>query len=272
MPSRAADVGLRVVRSLAGSLRARGVESGFAMVRAGWAGVADIVFPRVCVACRGPLTDDDGFRHLCSPCGAAVARIRPPACGVCGHPFWGVVEGARTCVHCDRLAPRFGSGAAAVLLRGSARALVLELKYHGGRHVLEDMAKLARESPQIIDHVKDAVLVPVPLHPRKQRERGYNQSHLIALMLARSAGGTTCVRPLLRRIVDTVTQTAFDRKQRQANLKNAFALASGATIVSGTRYVLVDDVFTTGSTLNSCAGVLREAGAVNLDVVTFGHG
>lgn len=159
-----------------------------------------------------------------------------------------------------------------MLLRGSARALVIELKYRGGRQVLEDMAKLVQETPHLVDHVKDAVLVPVPLHPRKQRERGYNQSHLIAIMLARSAGGVTRVQPLLRRVVDTVTQTAFDRKRRQANLKNAFALASGATIVSGARYVLVDDVFTTGSTLNSCAAVLREAGAVNLDVVTFGHG
>ena len=272
MPSRVAEGGLRALRTAARSLRGRmRAECGKA-AKAGLAGVADIVFPRVCVSCRGPVADDTGFRHLCSECRAALARIRPPACRVCGHPFWGVVEGDRTCGHCDRLVPCFGSGAAAVLLRGSARALVIELKYHGGRQVLEDMAKLVQETPHLVDHVKDAVLVPVPLHPRKQRERGYNQSHLIAIILARSAGGVTRVQPLLRRVVDTVTQTAFDRKRRQANLKNAFALASGATIVFGARYVLVDDVFTTGSTLNSCAGVLREAGVVNLDVVTFGHG
>ena len=235
-------------------------------------GVADVVFPRICVACRGPVDDAADFRHLCDACGRGLAWIRPPACRVCGHPFWGVVEGDRTCGHCDRLVPRFGSGAAAVLLRGSARALVIELKYHGGRQVLEDMSKVVQRTPHLIDHVRDAVLVPVPLHPRKHRERGYNQSHQIAVILSTAAGGTTCVAPLLRRVVDTVTQTVFDREQRRENLKNAFALASGAIIVSRTRYVLVDDVFTTGSTLNSCAGVLREAGAVNLDVVTFGHG
>ncbi len=272
MPSRVAEGGLRALRTAARSLHGRMRAEWGKAAKAGLAGVADVVFPRVCVSCRGPVADDTGFRHLCSECSAALARIRPPACRVCGHPFWGVVEGDRTCGHCDRLVPCFGSGAAAVLLRGSARALVIELKYHGGRQVLEDMAKLVQETPHLVDHVKDAVLVPVPLHPRKQRERGYNQSHLIAIMLARSAGGVTRVQPLLRRVVDTVTQTAFDRKRRQANLKNAFALASGATIVSGARYVLVDDVFTTGSTLNSCAAVLREAGAVNLDVVTFGHG
>lgn len=235
-------------------------------------GLAEAVFPRVCVDCRGPVDDDTPFRHLCENCGRGLPWIRRPACRVCGHPFFGVVEGERTCPHCDRLVPRFDAGASAVLLRGAARALVLELKYHGGRHVLEDMATVVRASSHILDHVRDATLVPVPLHPRKERERGFNQSQLIATVLAREAGGATKVRSLLRRTIDTVTQTAFDRERRRENLKNAFALASGATIVAGTRYVLVDDVFTTGSTLNSCAGALRDAGVVNLDVVTFGHG
>ena len=72
--------------------------------------------------------------------------------------------------------------------------------------------------------------------------------------------------------MDTGSQTHSDRDTRQENLKNAFALAPGATINPGQRYVLVDDVFTTGSTLNSCATALRRGGALSLDVVTFGHG
>jgi ComF family protein len=118
----------------------------------------------------------------------------------------------------------------------------------------------------------NAVLVPVPLHPRKFRERGYNQSQLIAEHLARAAGGKADVRSLLRRTVDTDSQTHHDRKERQANLKNAFALASPAGLSASQHYVLVDDVFTTGSTLNSCARALRGVGVLNLDVVTFGHG
>jgi ComF family protein len=114
--------------------------------------------------------------------------------------------------------------------------------------------------------------VPVPLHPRKLRERGYNQSELIAECLARAAGGGARVARLLRRTVDTVSQTHHDRRARQANLKNAFALAPGVRISAGHSYLLVDDVFTTGSTLNSCALALRRAGGLNLSVVTFGHG
>jgi ComF family protein len=110
------------------------------------------------------------------------------------------------------------------------------------------------------------------LHPRKARERGYNQAVLLATTLAGVAGGDTRVEPLLRRVVDTQTQTAFDRRTRMANLKNAFAIAKGATVNPALHYILVDDVFTTGSTLNSCARTLRRAGALKVDVVTFGHG
>jgi predicted amidophosphoribosyltransferase len=76
----------------------------------------------------------------------------------------------------------------------------------------------------------------------------------------------------IRRVIDTPTQTALDRRTRQENLKNAFALRKGADVNSAERYVLIDDVFTTGSTLNACASVLRRAGGVSVDVVTFGHG
>jgi len=137
---------------------------------------------------------------------------------------------------------------------------------------LEDITTLFREAEGLTAWVRDAVLIPVPLHPRKERERGYNQSQLIAECLVRAAGGDTRVAPLIRRVVDTVSQTHHDKKTRLANLKNAFALEEGAAITADQHYFLIDDVFTTGSTLNSCALVLRRTGCLNLDVVTFGHG
>jgi ComF family protein len=149
---------------------------------------------------------------------------------------------------------------------------VIELKYHRGLHVLADMAEVFRRAPHLLESVRGATLVPVPLHARKARERGYNQALLLATTLARVAAGDTAVEPLLRRVVDTQTQTAFDRRTRMANLKNAFAIAKGATVNPALHYILVDDVFTTGSTLNSCARTLRRAGALKVDVVTFGHG
>ncbi len=235
-------------------------------------GLSDVVFPPACVHCRGLVPDESEFRHLCGKCAAQLDYVQRPFCTTCGHPFYGVVEGERLCPHCEGLAPAYREGRTAVLLKGAARALVHELKYHRGLHVLEDMERIFRRSAAVVELARGAVLVPVPLHPRKLRERTYNQSELIAECLARAAGGGARVQRILQRSVDTDSQTHHDRRTRQSNLKNAFALARDAVIHPGHSYLLVDDVFTTGSTLNSCALVLRRAGGVNLDVVTFGHG
>jgi ComF family protein len=236
----------------------------------------DVVFPPVCVQCRGvvdrAVDSADGFRHLCTRCAAELDYVQPPHCTTCGHPYYGVVEGERLCPHCEGLSPAFAEGRTTVLFKGPARALVIELKYHHGMHVLHDMELIFRRSAPVLEFVRGATLVPVPLHPRKRRERGYNQAELLAEAVVRATDGTVRVEKLLRRVVDTVTQTAFDRRERAANLKNAFALASGAALNPALRYILIDDVFTTGSTLNSCAHTLRRAGALNLGVVTFGHG
>ncbi len=234
--------------------------------------VCDLAFPPICLGCGGLVEDNTPCRHICAACLPLIARVAPPCCAVCGHPFFGEVEGERICPHCADLRPHFGSGCTAVLLRGPARAMVIELKYHHGLYVLSDIETIVRGSPHFLNHLKDAVLVPVPLHARKERERGYNQSQLLAETFARAAGGRTSVACLLKRKVDTLTQTAFDRRSRRENLKNAFALAPGSRILPDQHYILVDDVFTTGSTLNSCASVLRDAGVVRLDVATFGHG
>lgn len=236
----------------------------------------DVLFPRQCAHCRGLVEPSDGdserFAHLCGRCAVQVDYVRPPHCTTCGHPFFGIVEGERICPHCAGLEPAFGEGRTAVLFKGAARALVLELKYHQGLHVLPDMAEIFRRADHVCEQVRGGTLVPVPLHPRKARERGYNQAQLLAEELARVAGGGTRVAPLLQRVVDTESQTAFDRRTRMANLKNAFALAAGAPINPASHHILIDDVFTTGSTLNSCARVLRRAGMLNTDVVTFAHG
>ena len=176
------------------------------------------------------------------------------------------------CPHCEGLAPAYREGCTAALFKGPLRSLVIELKYHRGLHVLADVSEILRRAPELVAFVRDAVLVPVPLHARKERERGYNQARLLATAMAVAAGGSTRVEPLLRRTTDTATHTAFDRRTRMANLKNAFALARGAALISEQHYILVDDVFTTGSTLNSCARTLRRAGALKLDVITLGHG
>ena len=233
--------------------------------------LCDTVFPPSCLHC-GDLVEASPLRHVCAVCAPLIQRVEPPCCPCCGHPFFGEASGERICVHCEGLLPAFGEGRTAVLFKGPARALVHELKYRHGLHALEDIATLLVGHAHTAEFLRGALLVPVPLHKRKQRERGYNQAVELARALALGLGGGTRVVELLARDTDTQTQTNLDRKERRANLKNAFALAPGAVITTDHRHVLIDDVFTTGSTLNACAAVLRRAGCLNLDVCTFGHG
>ena len=236
-----------------------------------WRDRFDVVFPRSCVHCGGVVEESD-YRHLCPACAKLLHIVHEPHCTTCGHPFFGDIEDNRGCEHCEALVPLFGQGKTAVLLQGSGRALIHALKYHGGQHVLEDIARVMQRTPGYADYVRGAVLVPVPLHPKKEDKREFNQSRLLAECVRAAADGGAEVQSVLHRVVNTVSQTHYDRAARQENLKNAFSLAPGATINPGQRYILVDDVFTTGSTLNSCAIVLRHGGALSLDVVTFGHG
>ena len=236
-----------------------------------WRDKLDIIFPRSCVHCGG-VVDGGDYRHLCPLCAKLLLMVQGPHCTTCGHPFFGEMVEGRECEHCEVLVPRFDQGKTAVLLQGAGRSVVHALKYHEGVHVLEDIVGIMRQVPGYAGYVRGAVLVPVPLHVKKEEKRGFNQSHLLAECAVAAADGEAKVQSLLRRVVNTASQTHYDRAARQENLKNAFALAPGATINPGQRYILVDDVFTTGSTLNSCATVLRRGGALSLDVVTFGHG
>lgn len=156
-------------------------------------------------------------------------------------------------------------------MKGPARALVHDLKYRGQVHLLEDMGRIFRACDGLLSFAEGAVLVPVPLHPRKRRERGFNQSHVLAERLAILTSGAEVCEALVR-VKDTESQTQFDRKRRQRNLKNAFAMREKCRLNPRLRYILVDDVFTTGSTLNACAASLRRAGIRQIDVITFGHG
>lgn len=241
----------------------------------GWRGLArglrDVLFPPSCLHC-GDVVERSPLRHVCAGCEPLIPRVEAPCCPCCGHPFFGEASGERLCVHCEGLRPEFREGRTAVLFKGPARALVHELKYRQGLFALEDMAEILAGNAHTAEFLRGAILVPVPLHPRKKRERGYNQGEELARTVAGRLGGGTSVAELLRRVADTQTQTSLDRERRRANLKNAFALAPGVPINPDLRYVLIDDVFTTGSTLNACAAVLRRAGCLNVDVCTFGHG
>ncbi len=239
-------------------------------LRAAGRAVLDVVFPRWCVGCGG-VVEAAICQHVCESCLNQMHFSRAPHCSTCGWPFPGEVSGPRRCPNCVDLDPEFDEGRTGMLLRGPARAFVHELKYHAGWHLRGDLGVLAQRMAPLREFVRSAVLVPVPLHPRRFRWRGFNQARWVADALV-TVGGATGVEDLLVRVRDTPQQTRLDRAAREQNMKNAFALRPGATVNMTSRYIVVDDVFTTGATLNACAKVLREAGAEDLNVASLGHG
>lgn len=231
----------------------------------------DVFMPRNCVHC-GEGIEDSEYSFICAQCAREIFPCLPPACTTCGYPFYGSMSGPQVCPHCHELDPVFDEGKALFLAKGPGRSIIHELKYSGGFYLLPDLAKMIATTPHYRRYLENATLVPVPLHSVKLRERGYNQSERIARMLCLASGTSTNVENLLQRTVFTRTQTKLNRTERHRNVKNAFALAPDTVLIPDHQYILVDDVFTTGSTLNACARVLRSAGATRLKVVTLGHG
>jgi ComF family protein len=194
-------------------------------------------------------------------------RIVPPFCETCSEPFEGSMTSAFTCANCAHRTIYFDAAVAAYRGRGIVREIIHEFKYARQihlRHLVAHWLRAALDDERLRDISFD-LIVPVPLHPARQRERGFNQASLLAELL--SAQTSMPSRPVLQRIRYTTTQTALDRSERMENLHNAFRLRKNAD-VRGLRVLLIDDVLTTGSTLSECARVLKRAGAISVHAAT----
>jgi ComF family protein len=232
--------------------------------------LVEVFFPSSCLHC-GDAVEYSDFQFLCRVCSRELFLSKPPICSTCGYPFFGMLAGPRVCPHCVELDPLFEQGKTLFLAKGPARSIIHVLKYQSGFYVLEDVKVMIAKVPHYKEYFDGAILIPVPLHPTKERERGFNQSLVIAKSL-NEATEAKDLQNLLVRTMYTQTQTRLSRAARHQNVKNAFALASDAVVIPNQTYILVDDVITTGSTLNACAAVLHEAGANQVKVATLGHG
>lgn len=229
----------------------------------------DLIFPRQCVGCNG-LVQESTMEYLCTDCLKNIFWIKPPGCQTCGSPFYGIVEGEHRCQHCYDLEPIFKSGNSIFFSKGSGRKLIHAFKYHNGLYLLKDIQRILKRKKHLSHFFKQAILVPVPLHSRKKRERGFNQSLLIAQQLAAIYNLT--VQEALVRIIDTPSQTRLNRTKRQRNLNQAFVLKKEVQLQKNKRYIVIDDVFTTGATLNACCRILQKAGLEDLHSFTLCHG
>jgi ComF family protein len=208
---------------------------------------------------------------ICSACLATARWIEPPFCQQCASPFAGAVTESFVCGYCQDLQFSFQRTVCACRAEGIVRDCIHRFKYqremYFGPHLIDWLMEPAR---RWIDWQQVDAIVPVPLHPRKKREREFNQAEYLASAMSR-AFRVPVMAGNLRRVRDTPTQTALDAEERSANLRNAFRLRSPARI-AGKRIVLVDDVFTTGATMDSCAKVLTAAGGGHIIALAVARG
>lgn len=240
-------------------------------------GLPKLLFPASCIKCGAP--GGPHLPHICGKCEPALQVMSGTRCPGCGGPLEEELPGdgsdpakealCHNCRQFENLA--YSDGRTLMAYEGIARRIVLALKFGTARFLMEDVCQLARAMPGLIDWLEGATLVPVPLHPLRERERGYNQSLWLAQAFARLPRQAE-VFPLLVRTMETPPQTRLAAASRRENVRHAFALSERAPAVTNKCYILIDDVFTTGSTLQACARVLHLAGAPQVRILTLAHG
>ncbi len=256
------------------------------MLVASLSGVAEslfaTLFPSDCRLCGSPLVNISRL-PVCRPC---LSDIRPIAGGVCSRcgervlsPYAvGGDPGENCCGLCRRMEPPFARAVAYGSYDGGLRELIHLLKYEHVRPAAAVLGRMLAEAVSGLDSCwtrRPVMVVPVPLHARKLRQRGFNQSELVARAAIRQDAiklGARCGRMelhpgILERRRETQSQTGLTRHQRRENIRGSFAVAQAAEI-AGREILLVDDVFTTGTTVSECARILRRAGASKIYVAT----
>jgi len=233
-----------------------------------WARVIRAIFPVQCAACERRLTDDP-VPFFCRTCWGQIRPLSGPACPRCDRPFPSPVASTfsptHLCGDCRKRMPSFTKAWSLYPYDTPLREAIALLKYRGKYGMAPSLCRLLMAAlPASLDV---DVIMPVPLHPARLRGREYNQSLLLAQAVSRQLATPLSYSNLVR-VIDTQAQTTLPRSARLSNLRHAFRLRTPRT-VQGQRVLVVDDVFTTGTTLHECAKALRKAGAGDVYVLTL---
>jgi ComF family protein len=224
----------------------------------------DLALPQLCPACRETVEG----RGLCASCWSKLSFITRPYCERLGIPF--VYDPGPGILSMEAIAdpPSYNRARAAVRFDEISRALVHALKYGDRLDLAPMMGRWVAQAGHELLADADA-LVPVPLHWRRQWARRFHQSAMLAATIS-AASGVPIAAGALKRVKATVQQVGLSRAERGDNIQGAFRVpATGRAAVAGRRLVLVDDVLTSGATVEGCARALLRAGAANVDVLIF---
>jgi ComF family protein len=229
--------------------------------------VSDIIFPRQCLACAEML-DQTVRQFFCSSCSDRINFITGNFCPICGIPFFNSPAGSHICGDCLGNRPYFAQARAVAGFETVIMDAIHKFKYSRSLFAGNALGCLMADFsfPDFV-FSEYSLLIPVPLHIKRLRERGFNQSLLLAKEIGRKHKLPVNFS-LLKRIKFTLTQTGLNKIEREKNIKGAFAVKDKKK-VAGRNIILIDDVYTTGATINECSRVLLKAGAQKVAVLTL---
>jgi len=234
--------------------------------------VANFLYPPRCAVC-GDRFGLESEHRVCAPCLSRVEKIPAPICAICGAPLQSANAIEDRCSSCLDRHPNFASARAVARYRPSAESdrrslpsLIRRHKYGLDQSLQKALAEFLGDDLPYSSADCD-VVIPVPLHHRRLWWRGFNQAALLAMTIARRLGKPIELDSLMRSRM-TMPQTSQDHDARRRNVRRAFSVRRPARI-KGRRILLIDDVMTTGATVDECARVLMAAGAARVDVLTL---
>ncbi|KAF0221447.1 MAG: amidophosphoribosyltransferase-like [Geobacteraceae bacterium] len=231
-----------------------------------FAALIDMLFPPLCHLCKA-FIPDAGDVHLCSGCLENNSRLSSPLCIVCGAPFFTEEGIDHLCSGCSTAPPHFTAARAAMLFEGTVKELIHRFKYDKKVQLRRPLGILAAQGlSTFASAASPDLVIPVPLHVKRLKERGFNQAVLLGEVLA-GHWRLPLSRDNLRRTRWTEPQINLSVAERTSNVRGAFGIKSPCA-VKGKRIILVDDVYTTGSTVAECAKTLKQSGAEKVFVVT----
>jgi len=225
----------------------------------------DLLFPPSCLSC-GLSLPSSRVPLFCQDCFSRLRFISSPLCPCCGRLFQNGAGGDHFCGPCLTQKRHFRAARALLLYEDPIKPLIQQLKYHKKTFCLPSLAALMASSPNAFANEDVELILPVPLHKKKLRQRGFNQAQLLAESFF--PRDLRLKADILFRIKETTAQTGLSGDERRRNMGNAFAVPAPEA-VRGKRILLIDDVFTTGTTVNECAKTLLKAGASDILVLTL---
>ena len=234
------------------------------VVEKGCQALLDLLFPPTCASCE-ELTGDDGF-PLCSSCYSKLEFIKEPYCMSCGRYFPAATT-SHLCGECLRAPRAFDKARSLFHYEKSIKELLHNFKFSGDMSSLNTFYELSRQSSVLSDLSPAELILPVPLHINRLRERGFNQALLLAKALFPDKKQSIRYDILLRSS-NSCPQTGLNGAKRRQNLRNAFTVSKAEDLRNST-VLLVDDVFTTGTTVQECAKTLKKAGCKRVEVLTL---